>query len=504
MLLKLEGGAPLYLQVYRALWRAIEDGRFPASSRLPGTRTLARQLGVSRTVVLQAFEQLESEGVVAGNRGSGTYVRGRAKASSLPALRSTGEFDHGATGAQLRGNLPGPSPWGLRARDVVPTPSPFSEGEFDNVVDLADPHDFQDAQGTRRWRQTLLESLDERGDAPRDARGLPELRRALALELHQSRGMRVDPDDILIVAGIQQARDLTARVLVQPGMSIAIEEPCDPSVRTTFAAAGARLVPCPVGDNGFDIERCADDLAEASLIYVMPSQQFPTGVVMGERQRANLLNWAYLRGAYVIEDDFEPDHQLVSMAAPPLLAVDQREQVIYIGAFAREFFPALHMAYVVVPRELRPFFAAAKWIADSGARFLMQRVLARYLSTGDYQRNLRRLSVLLEGSRKKLLDSLRRYFGDCAVAEGVTVGGTLLIHFLDLPRALTESFILHARNHGVRIASAHTYYANPVKHVTLLVRYAHVPSEHLDGALCRLGQAYREIAPPLALRAIGH
>lgn len=504
MLLKLEGGAPLYLQVYRALWRAIEDGRFPASSRLPGTRTLARQLGVSRTVVLQAFDQLESEGVVAGNRGSGTYVRGRAKAPSLPALRSTGEFDHGATGTQLRGNLPGPSPWGLRARDVVPAPSPFSEGKFDNVVDLADPHDFQDAQGTRRWRQALLDSLDERGDAPQDIRGLAELRRALALELHQSRGVHVDPDDILIVAGIQQARDLTARVLVQPGVSIAIEEPCDPGVRTTFAAAGARLVPCSVGRSGVDIERYASDLADTSLIYVMPSQQFPTGAVMGERQRLSLLNWAYLRGAYVIEDDFAPEHQLVSMAAPPLLAIDQREQVIHIGAFAREFFPALHMAYVIAPRALRPFFEAAKWIADHGARFLMQRVLTRYLSTGDYQRNLRRLSMLLAEKRSKLLAALERHLGGYALVEGVSVSGALLIHFSDLSNALTDSLVIHARSCGLRVASAHGYYASPLAHVTLLLRYAHVPSEQMDEAMCRLAQAYHEIAPTSALRAITH
>ena len=394
MLLKLEGGEPLYLQVYRALCRAIEDGRFPVSARLPGTRTLARQLGVSRTVVLQAFEQLESEGVIAGSRGSGTFVKGRTKAT-LTTLGSTVNFDLGTTAGPARANLPGPSPWGLRARDVMPVQDSFSEGKPENMLDLADPHVFQDAQGTRRWRQALLDSLDERGDAPQDIRGLAELRRALALELHQSRGVHVDPDDILIVAGIQQARDLTARVLVQPGVSIAIEEPCDPGVRTTFAAAGARLVPCSVGRSGVDIERYASDLADTSLIYVMPSQQFPTGAVMGERQRLSLLNWAYLRGAYVIEDDFAPEHQLVSMAAPPLLAIDQREQVIHIGAFAREFFPALHMAYVIAPRALRPFFEAAKWIADHGARFLMQRVLTRYLSTGDYQRNLRRLSMLL-------------------------------------------------------------------------------------------------------------
>lgn len=501
MLLKLEGGEPLYLQVYHALSRAIEDERFPPSTRLPGTRTLARELGVSRTVVLQAFERLESEGVITGSPGSGTYVLGRAE--PLPAtLAAVGTVEAGSPIGPLGTDLLSPSPWAVRARGAMLAQAVGSDQAAEDLLDLAQARTFQDGQGARRWRQALLASLDEPADDLRDIRGLAELRRALALELRQSRAINVDPDEIMVVSGIQQARDLAARVLVQPGVSIALEEPCEPAVRATFAAAGARLIPCKVGASGFDIEQYTSELASTSLAYVMPSQQFPTGVVMGVQQRVSLLRWAYARGAYVIEDDFEPEHRLVSTAAPPLFAIDRRAQVIHIGALAREFFPGLHMAYVIAPRALRPFFEAAKWVADRGARFLMQRVLSRYLSTGEYQSNLRRLFVLLVEKRATLVAALKQCFGEHAVVAGDTVNGALLVHFPDTPGADTGAWLAHAEVLGVRVASAHTWYARPPTHAVLLLRYAHVPGERLDDAARRLALAHNEIVPPASSRAI--
>lgn len=371
-----------------------------------------------------------------------------------------------------------------------------------DLLDMAQARTFQDNQGARRWRQTLLAALDEPNDDLRDIRGLAELRRALALELRQSRAIHVDPDEVLVVAGIQQARDLVARVLVQPGVSVALEEPCDPAVRATFAAVGARLIPCAVSASGFDIEHYASELTSTSLAYVMPSQQFPTGVVMGVQQRLSLLRWAYARGAYVIEDDFEPEHRLVSNAAPPLFAIDQRAQVIHIGALAREFFPGLHMAYLIAPRALRPFFEAAKWVADRGARFLMQRVLAHYLSTGEYQRNLRRLFVQLVEKRATLVAALSRYFGERAIATGDTVSGALLVQFPGTANSATDAWLARAEALGVRVASARAWYARPPAYAVLLLRYAHVPGGRLDDAVRRLALAHDETEPHASLQAI--
>jgi len=501
MLLKLEGGEPLYLQVYRVLCRAIEDGRFPPATRLPGTRTLARELGVSRTVVLQAFAQLESEGITVGNRGSGTYVRVRSDREPLTVVTSQ-PVRVDALPVLFNADLPVPTPWALRTVGAMPPVDRLAPaGADEDLLDFTDQRSFQDVQGRRRWRQALMESLQDRRGLPKDIRGLAELREALALELRQERGVLVDPQDILIVSGIQQARDLIARVLVQPGVAVGVEDPGYRGVRATFAAAGARVLPCPVGEHGLDVEAHAQVLAEARLLYVMPAQQFPTGAVMPEAQRLRLLGWAYRQGAYVVEDDFEPEHRLVSQSVPPLFALDRREQVIYIGAFAREFFPNLRMAYVIAPRALRPYLSAAKWVADRGASFLMQRVLARYVASGEYQRNLRRLFVQLAAKRERLVVSLARHFGHRVLVEGAAVSGTLLVHFPEAPGDLADSLLLEAGACGVRVASAHVYYANPPAHLTLLLRYAHVGSSRIDEAVRRLALAYGNTVVAPALRA---
>ncbi len=489
MLLKLEGGEPLYLQVYRALLRAIEDGRFPPSKRLPGTRTLAQELGVSRTVVLQAFAQLESEGVTVGNPGRGTYVRARAghepSATVVDHPRRTD-----ALLAPFNVELPVPTPWAARVAHAVPPVDRFPDGGGDDMFDFTDQRPFQDALGSRRWRQVLMDSLQHRGDGLPDIRGLAELRAALALELRQERGIPVDAQDILIVSGIQQARDLIARVLVQPGAAVGVEDPGYRGVRTTFAAAGAHVLPCAVGPHGLDVDAHTLALADARLLYVMPAQQFPTGAVMPEALRHRLLAWAYRQGAYVVEDDFEPEHRLVSQAIPPLFAIDRREQVIYVGAFAREFFPALRMAYIVAPPVLRPYLAAAKWVADRGSGFLLQQVLARYLGSGEYQRNLRRLFVQLAAKRERLAASLERHFSHRVVIDGSAVSGTLLVHLPEAARSDADGLLIEAASCGVKVASAHVYYANPPDHVTLLLRYAHLANGRIDEAVRRLALAY--------------
>lgn len=495
MLLKLEGGEPLYLQVYRALCRAIGDGRFQPSNRLPGTRTLARDLGVSRTVVLQAFAQLESEGITTSNPGSGTFVNDRY--SKEYAASTTSKVARILPSPPAI-DLPAPSPWALSACKEVPlASSPVTA--LDGMLDFTDLKIFQDATGARQWRHVLLEAMQDRSNLPQDFLGLRELRVALSLELRHERGLQVDPDDILIVAGIQQARDLVTRVLVQPGMVVGIEDPGYRGIRATFRASGARVVACAVGNAGLNVEQHADELAEAKLIYVMPSQQFPTGTAMSEDQRHRLLNWAYQRGAYIIEDDFEPEHRLVSTSSPPLYVLDRRQQVIYVGAFAREFFPTLRLAYVIAPPGLRQYLIAAKWVADRGAGFLLQRVLARYLAAGDYQRNLRRLFMLLAAKRETLVHSLHQHFGRRVVVSGGAASGVLLVHFAELPRDRTNALVSCAAENGVRIASAHVYYDNPPPHVTLLLRYAHVPPGRIDEATRRLAVAFHKLCDELSV-----
>lgn len=487
MLLTLEGDGPLYLQVYRALCRAIEEGRFPPKTRLPGSRTLAQALGVSRTVVLQAFAQLDSEGITVGTPGSGTYVRARDAQESKPVLQPVHKR---ALPDPWHDRLPSPSPQARRMLDAMPPSAATARVYATDLLDFTDSRTFQDAVGQRRWRRTLVDAQRAREEESQDVLGAPSLRRALASVLRHERGLQVAPEDIVIVAGIQQARDLIARVLISPGTVVGIEEPGYRGVRASFAAHGAELVPCAVDEDGFDIGAHAHRLGEAKVVHVMPAHQFPSGAVMEERRRHALLEWSYRQGAYLVEDDFESEHRLVSRTLPPLYVLDTREHVIHIGAFAREFMPSLRLAYIVAPKRLRPFLDAAKWIADRGSGFFMQRVLARYLASGEYLRNLRRLFVLLDAQHRYLLDSLRQHLGEHVRFERHSVSGSLLLHLTGIPHAATQRFIDEAAACGVRVQSADVYYVQPPPHLTLLLRYAHMPMPLMDEAARRLAMAW--------------
>lgn len=495
MFFLLEGDGPLYLRVYHALCHAIGDGRLPPGSRLPGSRTLAHALGVSRTVVLQAFAELDSEGITVGNRGSGTYVR----AAKPPCGWQTAAVEHRKQDLDAWDErLPRPSAASVRMLSALPRRAATPEARVPEVMDFALVRTFQDAVGERQWQRALVDTLHAHVDGSPDVFGEPLLRRELADLLQLERGIVVDPEDITIVSSVQQAVDLIACVLISPGMTVGIEDPAYRSIKATVASYGANVVSCAANGRGFDIHAHADALAMAKMVHVMPTQQFPTGAVMTEQQRMALLGWAYRQGAYIVEDDFHSEHRLVSRAVPTLFGLDAREQVVHIGAFAREFLPSLRLAYVVAPRRLQPFIRAAKWSADRGSDFFTQRVLARYLASGDYLRNLRRLYSLLMRQHDALCRSIVGHLGSRASHHDVAPSGTLLLHLTAVPRAQTERFLAEAVNRGVLVTSADVYYASPPDHLTLLFRYLHMPTRLMDTAMRLLSEVHDQLLASLA------
>jgi len=481
MLLTLEGEGPLYTQVYAGLLKAIAEGRLPLGKRLPGTRTLAHDLGVSRTVVLQAYAQLDSEGITASRAGYGTYVAVAPPGAPAP-VRET---------RVAVGNVPDPAPsrraqlalGALPPPDATPAAPPSG-----NVLNLADAATIQDERGRLQWRRALAETLNTRASERPDVAGLPSLRRALADYLRDERGVLVDAEDLLIVSGIQQARDIIARVLVEAGDVVGIEDPCYRGIRATFQAMEARVVPCAVDRGGFDIARHADALQDARIVYVMPSHQFPTSEVMDEARRLALLAWAARTGAYLIEDDFESEHRLGARTVPTLHTLQPGGRVIYVGSFAREYFPFMRLAYVAVPPGLRPYFHAVKWLADRGSAAASQRVLARYMASGDFVRNLRRLAGVLAGRRQRLLDAVAQRLDGHAHVQGFGGGGNALLHVPGVPASATAAFLGCALADGLRLQSAGVYYARQPDHLTLLLRYLDLPESGIEQAIARLAR----------------
>lgn len=477
---------PLYVQIAGSIRRDIDAGRFQAGARLPGSRSIAIALGVSRTVVLMAFDQLESEGYLESRSGSGTYVS--ARPVGVSACESAVEDRLEAPEAPRLSRL--------ARRAVLPalpeTDAPGSGGE---VIDLAQPRVKSDPRSLKAWMQNLL-ALLRRRDAPDfpELQGAIALRRAVAGYLRVERAIEVEPEDILIVSGAQQARDLIARVLLDEGDGVGVEEPCHWSVRHTYEALGARIVPCQVGPQGMDIDRHAAALDGVRLVSVAPSFQFPTGVVMPEDRRRALLQWAYARGACLVEDDFDCEHRFGVRNCPSLWSLDRHGRVIHVSSFARSMFPALQLGYMLVPRPLRERFLAVKWLADRGSISMQQHVLAACIASGQYLRDLRRIAHRLAPRHRTLHDALQARLGSAMAVTGSVAGGSLFVHLPWLPRSATAALLAEALARGVRIRSAERFHSAPPDHVTLVLSYAGVAEASLKRAGARLAEAYLAVA----------
>ncbi|HJQ38147.1 MAG TPA: PLP-dependent aminotransferase family protein [Thermoanaerobaculia bacterium] len=476
MLLPLGRSGPLYRRIYEALRDQILGGELAAGASLPGTRTLARDLGVSRIVVLAAYEQLAAEGFIEASVGSGSRVLAGGAAGFSPPRASGG----------LKPAAPRPlSSYARRAQKLSPQAQqrPARSGiDFDYTTTRPD------ARTVALWRQAITRAAAEPLVDYPDPAGLPALRRVLASHLREQRGVAAEADDILIVSGAQQAIELTARVLCDRGTRVGLEDPSYQGTRQAFLAAGARVVPCAVDAEGLDIRK----LKDARAVCVTPSHQFPTGAIMSAARRLALLQWADAKRAWIIEDDYDCEFRYGVGAIPALQGLDASGRVIYIGTFARMLFPALRLGYIVAPAALRDAFRAVKWLADRGSPALEQQAVASLLESGAYESLRRRNVRALTEKRDRIVAAIERHFPD-AIASGASSGTHI---FLRLPKLRDDARLLEAaRESGVHVYSARPYYQRPPAHAALLLGYTTVALQDIDRGIERLTRAYRAVAP---------
>ena len=483
MLLTLTGSGPLYRRIYAALRTKILSGELAAGAPLPGTRTLARDLGVSRIVVLSAFEQLAAEGYIASAVGSGSRVAAQLPTLAATPRRRTTAASDGPTSAYAR-----------RARQLSPHHVPGQEApRATGAIDFRYAATLPDARTVAMWRQAVARAAGApQLDYP-DAAGLPSLRRALAAHLGEQRGVAAEADDIIIVSGAQQAIDLTARVLCDRGTRIGIEDPHYQGTRQAFLAAGARVVACAVDGEGLDVERHAKRLRDVRAVCVTPSHQFPTGAIMSVARRLALLRWADARRAWIVEDDYDCEFRYGVGAVPALQGLDSSGRVIYIGTFARMLFPALRLGYIVAPPSLREAFRAVKWLADRGSATLEQQALASLLESGAYESTRRRSVRALTARRDAMVAAIDRHFDhdDEVVASGAASGTHLFLRFPHLRADATDALVDAARANGVHVYSALPYHHLAPRHAALILGYTTVTIDDIDEGVARLAAAVR-------------
>ena len=407
------GSEPLSRQVYGGLRQAILTGKIAAGERLPSTRDLAEQLGISRTVTVLAYDQLLAEGFVQGRHGSGTYASaGLTKNAELTARRSArltlSRFGIAAEEAASRVNFPR---------------RPSSAARYDFSYGRSDIESFPFAA----WRRILIRRSREASLRQLDygpAGGSLALREAITDHLRRSRAVACDPSQVIVVNGSQQSLDLAARILLDPGDTVAIENPHYQGAREAFRAAGARLHPVAVDGDGLNPAKLPK---HARLAFVTPSHQLPTGAILPLARRVALLDWAKRVNAVVIEDDYDGEFRYEGQPLESLQGLDNEGRVIYIGTFSRTVFPSLRIGYLIAPKALVKAFTAAKWLSDRHTATLEQETLAEFIASGAYERHLRRARRRAASRREALLEAIHEHMGDRIEITGHGAGAHVVL-----------------------------------------------------------------------------
>ena len=412
---------PLHQQLYRQIRDELRSGSFSdGASRLPSSRALAADLGISRLTVNLAFSKLHAEGYLRSKAKSGTFVayplpdtflsvdkfarhtggrtrRGKPEADlatgspvrvservkAIPDQRVGKQFDLGATGAGA----------GVLLVPSIPAVDEFPIGVWERLR----------AQVLAKKGAHLLRYASNRGDS--------DLRNALAAYLCDFRAARCHADQIVIVGGMQQAMLITATALLNPGEPAWIEDPCYQQTRRVLTLAGAKIVPRPLDDQGIVItQRRKEPLPK--LIFVTPSHQFPLGVTMSFQRRTALLDFARAHNAFVFEDDYDAEFRFTGPPLPSLQGIDDSGRVIYAGTMSKILCPSLRLGYIVAPEPLVDSFVKIRSAMDQHSSPIDQATLARFITEGFFLSHIKRMRKIYSERRDFFIQEFNKLLGD--------------------------------------------------------------------------------------------
>ncbi|MBC6468828.1 PLP-dependent aminotransferase family protein [Actinomadura alba] len=433
----------------------MRDGRLRAGERLSSSRALAGELGVSRTVVTAAYEQLYAEGWLDGRHGSGTFV------ADVHADRSTAEVSGrrrtvpaGPASAVPADRIPG------APADQVPRSPAGPERAAPAMIDLRPGAPWVGDLDTPAWRRAWRLAATAPPVPRPDPHGLPRLRAELAGYMRRGRGVGCPAERVLVTRGATNGLDLLAATVLRPGDPVGVEEPGYSDARSVLAARGARVVPCPVDEHGLIVDALPSDLR---LIYTTPSHQYPLGGVLPVPRRQALLAWARRTGALVVEDDYDSEFRYDVAPLPALYGLDP-EVVVYLGTTSKTLTRDVGVGWLVArPDLIEEITVRRERLGDSTA-VMPQEAVCILLERGDLDRHVRRMRAEYARRRAVVVELM-----DGLVLRGETAGLHLVV---ELSERLAGQVVRDAADHGVRLDSLARHYAGPVGISGLVIGYS--------------------------------
>ncbi|MBV7333369.1 PLP-dependent aminotransferase family protein [Chloroflexi bacterium TSY] len=459
--------------------------QFLPGMRLPSIRVLVKELSISRNTVLNAFEQLIAEGYLEARHGSGTYV-----AQILPDEVSLVRTQQAAPSSRKR-TRPLLSQRGAQLAAVPQMPMPVVTSPEEKPraflatmpdVDLF-PHAIWERLLAKCWRRashSILLSYENRA-------GYLPLREAIAAYLGTARGVQCTAEQVIIIAGSQQGIDLTARILLDPGDGVWLEDPGYLGAYGAFTGAGAQICSLPVDSEGLDVEMGITRYPQARLAFVTPSHQFPLGVTMSLKRRLTLLEWASEADAWILEDDYDSEYRYTGRPLAALQGLDQTDRVLYLGTFSKILFPGLRLGYLVVPQDLVDPIIASLFFATQQPPALEQMVLADFMADGHFARHIRRSRTCYAERQAILVEAAQRKLAGLLDIEGAAAGMHLLGWLPD--NILDKEAGAHLAKHQIDTIPLSTYSFDSGQEGALLLGYTALDEQQIREGVKKLAQA---------------
>ena len=407
---------PLYKQLYDNFRKSILEGKFSPGQKLPGTRTLAAELNISRNTVVFAFEQLLLEGYIKGKVGAGTYV------NEIPdnILNVKEKVNRKKSGKKITTSLisqlgsPDLIHRNISSEEIIP---------FQNGVPSLE--EFPIKTWFKLSNQTARNSGLHLGYG--DAAGYKPLREEIASYLRTYRAVNCSADQIIIVNGSQQGLDLVMRVLLNPGDAVWHEDPGYFGARASMLFAGAKIFPSPLNEEGLDIEYSSRKYPSPKLIYTTPSHQFPIGLTMSISRRIKILQYASKNDCWIIEDDYDSEFRYSGNPLPSLQGMDKNNCVLYLGTFSKVLFPGLRLGYLVLPDpEMLNLFVSAKSMMDRQSPTFEQIITYHFLNGGYFTKHIRKMKTLYKERQEFLVNEVEKELGDLIQLKSSDAGMHLI------------------------------------------------------------------------------